>query len=231
MTRIGADHVERADGVLDAALLQQSGREQDRGEADRRVDEEDPLPADVLGEHAAEQDADRASGARHRAPDRQGLVALVALGERRREDGERCGRDHRPAESLDGAGADEEVVRAREAAGQRGQGEEPEARHEQPATAEQVGTAPAEQQEPAERERVRARDPLQTRIREVQILLDRRQGDVHDRDVDDQHELGRAQEDQSDPAARIRGFGRHDEFPPGVVARQYCRRAAPGTGG
>ena len=76
MTRIAPIDVERAHGVLDAALAQQPRGEQDRSEADRGVDEEDPLPADVLGEHPAEQDAHRAARARDGAPDGERLVAL-----------------------------------------------------------------------------------------------------------------------------------------------------------
>ena len=128
MTRIAPSDVEGADRVLDAALAQQARGQQDRGEADRRVDEEDPLPADVLGEDAAEQHADRAAGTRDGAPDCERLVALLALGERRREDRERRRGDHRAAEALDGARRDEEVVRVREAAGERGEREQREAR-------------------------------------------------------------------------------------------------------
>ena len=49
--------------------------------ADRHVDEEDPLPAGLLGEHAAEQDARGAARAGDGAPHAQRLVALGALAE------------------------------------------------------------------------------------------------------------------------------------------------------
>ena len=216
-----ADQVEGADGVLHAALVEQARREQDGREADRRVDEEDPFPADVLREHAAQQHAHRSAGSGDGTPHGQRLVALVALGERRGEDRERRGRDHRGAETLNRARADQEVAGCGKAAGQRCDREDGQTGHEQPATAEQVGTPAAQQQEPAERQRVGARDPLQARVGEVQIDLDRRQRDVDDRDVDDEHELRRTEQDQRDPAARIGGFRRHWLLSQEVVSQQY----------
>ena len=67
--------------ALVAALGQDARREHRGGEADRHVDEQHPLPAGPLGQHAAEQHAGGAAGARHGAPDAQRLVALGALGE------------------------------------------------------------------------------------------------------------------------------------------------------
>ena len=76
--RAGDVEVARA---LVAALGQQARGEQRGREADRHVDEQDPLPAGPLGQHAAEQHAGGAAGAGDRAPDAQRLVALGALGE------------------------------------------------------------------------------------------------------------------------------------------------------
>ena len=149
------------------------------------------------------------------------LLRSVALGEGRGEDRECRGRDHRGAEALNRACADQEAAGRCKAAGQRCDREDAEARHEHPATAEQVGTPAAQQQEPAERQRVGARDPLQARVGEVQIDFDRRQRDVDDRDVDDEHELRRAEQDQRDPAARIGGFRRHWLLSQEVVSQQY----------
>ena len=201
--------VEVAHGVLDAALVEQARRQRDRDQADRDVDVEDPLPAEVLGEDPAEQHADRAACAGDRAPDREGLVALDALGERGREDRERRRRDDRRAEPLHGARADEHAARAREAAGERGCHEQQEPDHEHQTTAEQVGHAASEEQEAAEGQGVAARHPLQVRGREVQGTLDRRQRNVDDRDVDHQHELRGAEEAERDPAAGVRRRGGH----------------------
>ena len=96
--RAGDVEVRRA--TLVAALGQQARREQRGGQADRHVDEQHPLPAGPLGQHAAEQHAGGAARAGDRAPDAERLVALGALGERRRDDRQRGGGDERRAEAL-----------------------------------------------------------------------------------------------------------------------------------
>ena len=58
-----------------------------------------------------------------------------------------------------------------------------------------------EQQQAAEGQGVRAHHPLQVLLGEVQGRLDRRQGDVDDRHVEDDQELGRTEKDQGDPLA------------------------------
>ena len=80
-----------------------------------------------------------------------------------------------------------------EAGEQRADREEGDAGDEEPAPAEQVGHPAAEQQEAAEHDRVGGDHPLQALLAEVEVGLDRRQRDVHDRDVEHDHELGRHQ--------------------------------------
>ena len=75
--------------------------------------------------------------------------------------------------------------------------------HQDPAAAEQVRRTTAEQQEAAERERVRADDPLEILLREMQVLLDRRQRDVHDRDVENDHQVGDSEDCERLPALGI----------------------------
>jgi hypothetical protein len=82
---------------------------------------------------------------------------------------------------------------------ERRHGEDDQAGDEDPAPAEDVGEPAAEEQEPTEEERVGADHPLQVLLREAQVDLDRREGHVHDRDVEDDHELHRAQERQRKP--------------------------------
>src|SRR6266487_3736485 len=50
-----------------------------------------------------------------------------------------------------------------------------------PAASQQVGHSPAEQQEAAEGEHVRVHDPGEVRLREVEPLTNRREGDVDNR--------------------------------------------------
>jgi hypothetical protein len=142
-----------------ARLGQQARREQRGGDAHRHVHEQHPLPAGPLREHAAEQDADRTAGAGDRAPHAHGLVALGALREEHGHERERGGRQQRGAEALDGPSSDQLAFGLREPAGQRGEREEHEPAHEQPASTEQVGHAPAEEQEAAEHQHVGVDDP------------------------------------------------------------------------
>ena len=71
-------------------------RERHRGEADRHVDEEDPLPAEQVGEDAAEEQAEGAAAGRDCAPDAERLRALLALRERGGDDRQRGGGDSAP---------------------------------------------------------------------------------------------------------------------------------------
>ena len=87
---------------------------------------------------------------------------------------------------------------------QRAEREDDDADEEHAPAAEQVGRAPAEQQEAAEDERVGADHPLEVLLREAEVDLDRGQGDVHDRDVEDDHELHDAEERQRQPLALFR---------------------------
>jgi hypothetical protein len=111
--------------------------------------------------------------------------------------------------SAAGERADEESGARREPAGERGGGEQRHAGDEHLAAAEQVGGAAAEEQEAAEGQRVGVDDPLQVVLGEVQRVLDRRQRDVHDRRVEDDHELDRREEHQGAPAAGIGSVAGH----------------------
>src|SRR3954466_5660512 len=63
------------------------------------------------------------------------------------------------------------------------------------------GSAAPEQQQAAEGERVPVDDPLEAVGGEPEIGLDRGQGDVHDRDVEDDHELRDGEHRQCEPLA------------------------------
>ena len=64
----GARDVEVAMGEEAAALGEQERRRGENGDGDGQVDVEDPRPAGVAGQQAAEQDARRAAGSRSRRP-------------------------------------------------------------------------------------------------------------------------------------------------------------------
>ena len=79
--------VEVAFEALRLALDDVAGNKRQRCEPDGNVDEEDPLPARVLGEDAAQEHADGGAGAGDRAEDAQRLVPLGAFAERDERDG------------------------------------------------------------------------------------------------------------------------------------------------
>jgi MFS family permease len=108
MAIVGAVAV--AVGEVGPALAQHERGDQDRGDADRDVDEEDPGPAEVRGEHAAEEDARGRAAARGGAVDPEREVALPALGEGGHQERERGRRHQRAAEALEGAEGDQRAL-------------------------------------------------------------------------------------------------------------------------
>ena len=89
----------------------------------------------------------------------------------------------------------------RQAADERRAGEHDQAGDEDAAAAEQVGDPSAEQEEAAVGEDVAVDDPLQALLAEAEVALDRRQGDIEDRGVEDVHELDEAEQEQDGDAA------------------------------
>jgi hypothetical protein len=71
--------------------------------------------------------------------------------------------------------------------------------------AEQVGQPAAEQQQATERQGVRRHDPLPVRGGEAQRVLRGRQGDVHHRDIQDDHELREADHAEDEPPPPVPG--------------------------
>jgi hypothetical protein len=120
---------------------------------------------------------------------------------------ERIGRgDDRGTEPLEGTRADQRRLGPGETRQEGGDGEDHDADEEDPPSPEQVRSPAAEQQEAAEDERVGADHPLEILLREPEVDLDRGQRDVHDRDVQHDHELDGRDEGQRQPLA---SFGSH----------------------
>ena len=194
-----AGEVEVAMTEVGPALAQQDGREQGGSDADRNVDEEDPRPAEVARQDAAQQHAGGRAASGGCAVDAEREVAVASFGEQGHEERERRRREQCPAEPLDGAERDQRALRPGDPAEQRAHREEEESADEQAAPAEEVRQPAAEEQRAAEEDRVRGDDPLQARLRKAEVRLDRRQGDVDDRHVEDDHELRRDDESQAAP--------------------------------
>jgi len=112
---------------------------------------------------------------------------------------ETSGGEHRGAHALERAGADEELDARRGRAQHGGTREPGDADEEHAAPTEPVTQRAAEKQEAGERQRVRVDHPLQARQTRVEVLADRRQRDVHDGRVEDDHQLGDRDEYQRGP--------------------------------
>ena len=87
-------------GVLGGDVDELALGQRDRHEPDRDVDEEDPLPAEVLGDHAADQRADRDRAADRRPPDAERgrpVLAVELLADQRQRGGEHRRRRRPPA--------------------------------------------------------------------------------------------------------------------------------------
>ena len=214
MIEVAPEHVEVPMRDRRPALAQEPRADGEDGHADRQVDEEDPRPAQVRGEDAAEQHADGAADAGDRTPHGERDVPVAPLAEGGDDDRERCRREQRAAQALQRPRDDQRAFRPGEPGKQRAEREHRDACHEQPPASEQVGQATAQQQHAAEQDRVGGDHPLQALLREMKVVLDRRQGDVHDRDVEDDHELrgNGHRQDKPAPPFRVRSDCRSHLF-------------------
>ncbi len=109
------------------------------------------------------------------------------------------------ARALEQARGDHGALRGREPAEQRRQREGDHAREEHPLAADQVAEPAGQEQQAAEGDEERVDHPGEVRLAEAEIGLDRGQRDVHDRDVEDDHQLGEADDGEGRPAAAIGG--------------------------
>ena len=195
--------------AADGGVVQQA-RARDRrrdGEQDRHV--QAPAPVERLGQRSAEQQADGAAHTGDGGVDAERLVAFSGIGERRRQQRQRGGREHGSERALQRPSADEHAEALRGAADGRRAGEAQQPGDERPFAAEQVGDAPAEQQQAAEREGVGGDHPLAVVVGEVELLLGRWERDVHDRHVEHHQQLGDADDGEDQPApVAVRGDGR-----------------------
>ena len=150
-----------ARALLDAALVAGARRQRRiAARPDRHVDEEDPLPVELVGEDAAEQHARRAAEPATAPQTPRAMLRSRALGEGRRQDRERGRRDDRRAEALDRPAAMSDASDDARPADQRGRPR----RATRPAMnsrrrPSRSASAAAEQQEAAEGQRVGADRP------------------------------------------------------------------------
>ena len=206
-----ADEQPRAEHVrtlreADAHVTIDEPHGQERGgDADRQVDEEDPVPVDRLGDHAAEEQPDRRSRGGDEAVDADRLRALARLREHRDDHPQDHGRGQRAADALDEARAHQNRLALGEPAERRGCDEDRQADHEDAPPADEIAQPAREEEEAAEGDQVGVDHPREARLAEPEVALDRRQGDVDDRLVEDDHQEADAEHDERDPARTLVG--------------------------
>ena len=161
------------------------------------------MPVERVREDPAEQHADAAAAGGDEAEDAHRLGPVGRLGEQRHHQRERDRGDDRGAEALHGPRSDQELLRVREAAGERGEREERRADQEQAPVPEEVAQPAAEQQKAAEREQVGVHDPGERRLGEAEVLPDRRQRDTDDRHVEHDHQVAQAEDVECEPAGAV----------------------------
>ncbi len=184
-------------------LVDQAPAGNEGHDPDGNVDEEDPVPAERLGEDAAHQQAHGSSAHGHEDVGAHGLGPLGGVGELGDDDGEDDRRGEGRAQSLDETGPDEHPLGTGQPAHGRGHREQGHPGHEHPLAADEV-TQPAGQQEGAPvGDEVGVDHPRQAGLAEVQLPLNGGQGDVHDGLVERVHEHGEAHDNQGDPPSPV----------------------------
>ena len=156
-------------------------------DADRDVDEEDPLPAEGVDQDAAEDRTDERGDTGGRSPERHGAAAV---GGRERAGDDRHGlrRHQRGADTLYDAGDDEHLDAAGQAAPQRREREDREPDQVDVLGAEPVTEPTGHEQRHGVGEQVGAGHPDDGVDVGLELASDRRRRDRHDRVVDEDHE-------------------------------------------
>ena len=171
----------------------------DRRDPDRDVEQEHRLPAEAIGQGAADERPDRDRDADRRPVGRHRHRPLAAGGELLRDQRQRDGEHDRAADPLHRAVDVQHRRAGRQPRRQRRDGEDPEADAEDAPPAEPVGQRARGQDQGGQREGVGVDHPLKIGEAGVQVLLDRRQRGVDDGDVEQQHEGRHRDRDQSPP--------------------------------
>ena len=180
-----ARDVEAALGPV--GLLEPQVGKDGRDDADRDVEQEDPVPAQPLGDGATHERADRDREPGDPAP-RAEREGPSLRGNRGRQDRQAERRDDRATDALDGPGEDQDLAVRGEGGRERSGGEHDEADDEHPATAEAVTERGAGEQQHRERQRVGVDHPLELLERGAKVLADHGQRGGDDEVVEGDHE-------------------------------------------
>ena len=196
--------------VFDEALGEDEGED-----ADGDVEKEQPAPAGVVDDPAADGGAEGGSEDDGHAVDGEGHAAFLGR-EGVGEDGLLAGLEASAGQALEDAEEDEHGEGRGESAEQRGESEEGDAAHVEPFTPDAVGDPAADGQDDGVGDEVAGEDPGGFADAGAQGAGHVGHGDVDDGGVERLHEGGEGDGDGDDPGI---GFG-----PPCIVEGEGCRR-------
>ena len=169
-----------------------------RCDADRHIDEEDPAPVDVSDDGAADCGSGQRGQACHSAPHAECRAAALGWKDRR-EDGQRLRRQQCPAHALQDSGGDQLAWALRDTTQSRRDREDEEADGEEVALPVQVTEATRRDQQHRVHEDVGVEDPEDLVERGVEPGAHGRNRHVNDGGVQQDHEKSCRQNQQYQP--------------------------------
>ncbi len=170
--RVDTEHQRRGDeeGARDVGSraqpdpafgLEQAGGQRGGHDPQGDVDEEDPVPADGLGEDTAGEQADRGTGGGDEAVDADRPGLLPRLREHRHDHAQDHGGGHGTTDTLGEPRNDQHLLTPGHAAQQGCHGEHAQAGHEDALAADQVAEPAGQEQQAGESDQVGVDDPGQ----------------------------------------------------------------------
>ena len=195
-------------------VLNEPRGQQQRKDADRNIDEENPAPGEVVGDPAAESGADGGSADHGDAVNRKGHAALggrKGIG----EDGLLAGLQTASAGALQHAANDENSQVRRQSAQKGTDGEQGHAAHVEILAADDGREPAAQGQHDGVRDKIGSEDPGALILPGGEAARDVRQSDVGDGSVEHLHESRQRNGDGDDP----RIYGRTPGIGVGVIQR------------
>ena len=161
------------------------------------------MPAQRLGQQPAGEQAEGTAGNRDEDVGAHRAGPLARIGELGDDDREDHRGLRRGADALQEAGADQEPLGRRDTAEQRGCCEDDQPGEEDALAPEQIAQSAGKQQKGSERDEESVHDPGQVGLAEAEVVLNRGEGDVHDRHVEDDHQLRHADDREGGPTTPL----------------------------
>jgi len=184
-------------------VFDHAGAEPHGKESYGEIDEEDPVPVEVVGDPAAESGADGGGDDDGHTVDGEGLASLFN-GEGVGEDGLLGGSEAAAAGALQDAGDDEERQRRGNAAEERADGEDGDAGEVVTLASEAVGEPAGDGKHDGGGDEIAGEDPGGFFLRRAERAGDVREGDVGDGGVEHFHERGEGNREGDGPGIVFR---------------------------